>query len=297
MANKYQDELYEKLNSAFDKGTPKDNSRKEILKLVPMNTYVVRLIPNTEDPSKTFKRYFMHGWLSTADGGYISTGCPTTYDEECPICKEYFKLYNTKNEDSITLAKNLKRKSRLYANVFVVDDPTNPENNNTVKILSYGQQLEDIIENGWSGDDKEEVGARMFMFDENGCNLRIKVEKNAGGFPVYTSSKFLNPSKISVTLEDIKDQTHDLDALVKVKSKNELLVMIEEGLYGVTGTDTEDAEPKTEPKKQTAPAKVAKVAKDDEIPMEYKKPAVSTKAGDDEDVDDVLKGLDEFIKD
>lgn len=274
MSNKYQDELYEKLNAAFGKG--KENSRKEILKLIPGNNYVVRLIPNMENPTNTFMRYYMHGWLSAENGQYISSGCPTTYEEECPICKEYFKLYNKGTDEAKDLAKHVKRKVRLYANVFVVDDPTNPENNNTVKILSYGQQLETIIDAAWSGDDKDEVGARMFDFSENGCNFRIKVEKNPGGFPVYTSSKFLNPSKLPVTLSEIVPQIHDLAALVKIKPKNELELMVALGLYGET----------------TNVAKPAPII--DDIPMTYPKP--TTQKVEDVGVeDDVLSGLSSFL--
>ena len=284
MSNKYQDELYEKLNAAFNHGGGKENSRKDILKLVPGNNYVVRLIPNMEDIEKTFMRYYMHGWVSAETGRYISTGCPTTFEEECPVCSEYFKLYNKGTDESRALASNVKRKTRLYANVFVVDDPTTPENNNTVKILSYGQQLETVIEDGWSGDDKDDVGVRMFDFSENGCNLRIKVEKNQGGFPTYTSSKFLNPSPVSVTLEEILDQTHDIVSLVKVKPKDELLKMIATGLYGenVDATSTSPSTPAPTPVAESAPTPTTptgSVAGDD-------------KGGD----DDVLSGLDEFLE-
>ena len=262
--NQYQNELFEKLNAAFAKDK-KENSRKEILKLVPEKTYIVRLIPNLDDPTKTFKNFYLHGWNSESDGKYISATCPTTFAEECPICKEYFRLYNKGTDEAKETAKLIKRKQRLFTNVYVVDDPTNPENNNTVKILSYGQQLEKVINDAWEGDDKDEVGLRMFDFSENGCNLRIKVEKNQGGFPVYTASRFLAPSPIAVKLDAIKDQIHDLDALVKVKSKAELVNMIAEGLYGETVEKEEHpvvakAQPATRPVAQPTP--VAEVADD-----------------------------------
>lgn len=289
MSNKYQNELYEKLSQAFKKND-KENVRKDILKLVPGNTYVVRLIPNMADASKTFCRYYMHGWTSVEDGKYMSAICPTTYEDECPICKEYFKLWNKNTDESRELAKNLKRKKRVYANVYVVDDPTNPENNNTVKILSFGRQLDDIINNGWDGDDKDEVGARMFDFSENGCNLRIKVEKNAGGFPVYTASKFLNPCKITAKLEDIEDQTHDLDTLLKIKTTSELQSMVTSGLYGVPSEPSEA--PKSRAKAPT------KSDDDDDIPMDFSKKESNEPpvVYQNEDDDDVMAGLDEFLK-
>ena len=294
MNNKYQDELYEKLNRAFTKDT-KENSRKEILKLVPGNNYLVRLIFNFAEPEKTFRHYYLHGWKSEVDGKYISSCCPTTYNEECPICREYFKLYNEGSDESREMAKLIKRKSRVYANVYVVDDPTTPENNNTVKILSYGQQLEDIINAAYDGVDKDEVGARMFDFSENGCNLRIKVDKNQGDFPVYSASRFLNPSAIAATQDQATEQAHDLDALIKIKSNADLLTMISVGLYAESADST------------PAPAPSAPVAKAKPAPA---KPVASkpTAAVVDEDAplvddgsgvtneDDVLASLQEFIK-
>ena len=275
--NQYQNELYNKLNAAFAKDK-KENSRKEILKLVPDKTYIVRLVPNLEDVTKTFKSFYLHGWNSESDGKYISATCPTTFEEECPICKEYFRLYNKGTDEARETAKLIKRKQRLFTNVYVVDDPTNPENNNTVKILSYGQQLEKVINDAWEGDDKEEVGARMFDFSENGCNLRIKVEKNQGGFPVYTASRFLSPSPIAAKIEEIKDQIHDLDALVKVKSKAELLNMIAEGLYG------EVVEKATSQSEAVAPARAEAVTQ----------PAATATATADDD--DVMASLKQYIK-
>lgn len=281
-ANAYQNELFERLNKAFEAGK-KENSRKDILKLVPGNSYIVRMVPNVENLEQSIVHYYMHGWGSEVDGKYMTTACPTTNDDDCPICKEYFRLYNKQTDESIEQARLIKRKTRLYANVYVVDDPVNPENNDTVKILSYGVQLEKVIQNGWSGDDKDEVGLRMFDFTENGCNLRIKVEKNSGGFPEYTSSKFLNTGKINTTLDDIKDQIHDISALVKIKSQPELKKMLALGLINTSGEPSAPVVIRRPPNPKPRPDT-------EDIPMDYSKDEAPTQGND------VLDSLNEYMK-
>lgn len=285
--NEYQKAIYEKLNAALTRNK-KEGGKKEYLRLTPGNTYVVRLISDFEKADDVRKVYYTHGWTSAKDGNFISVSCPKTFDEPCPICTEYLKLYKTGDEAQKELAKKIKRKIRYLCNVYVVDDPTNPENNNTVKILNYGQQLETIINDAWN--DVDQVGLRMYQFDETGCNLRIKIDKNQGGFPTYTASKFLNPSKIAVTFDQIKDQIHDLSSLIKVKPKDELKKILEEGFYGVEDEDTSNLPdglaPATPPKAQ-AQAKVSTPAK----------PQQTTQPNVDASDDNVMEEVEHLLKD
>ena len=262
MTNKYTNELYEKIKESF---SAKKGGYKNLLKTVPGNTYTVRIIPNVEDPTNTFFKYYLHGWNSPKDGHYVSTVCPTTYDEECPICAERFRLWNTGEDASKDLSSKLARKERYYINVYVVDDPVYPENNGTVKILGYGRQIATIIEEAMT-EDEDEIGGRMMDFSKEGCNLRIKVEKNAAGYPNYSRSKFISKSPIDTTLEDIVDKIQEYDNLLNRKSADEMGTMLDEALYGIETTTTT-----TKPKAIETQAKVEKVEKDitDDIPMEF----------------------------
>lgn len=51
--------------------------------------------------------------------------------------------------------KRLNYKESWYYNVYVVNDPVNPENNGKVKILQAGRQLQNIIEEACSDDPKK----------------------------------------------------------------------------------------------------------------------------------------------
>ena len=234
MSNKYTNELYEKIKGSFS--DKKKGGFKNVLKTVPENTYQVRIIPNVDNPESTLFNYFLHGWVDPSTGRYTSTTCPSTYDEECPICTERFRLYNSGTEENKNLSKSLARKERFYANVLVVDDPVTPENNGTVKVLGYGAQIKKIIEEAMTDDDSD-VGGRMFDLSKEGCNLRIKVEKNKAGYPNYDMSKFIKPSAVNVTLEDVLDQAHDFEPLLNRKSDDEMREMI----ASICGTVAESA--------------------------------------------------------
>jgi hypothetical protein len=287
MANAYQNPLFEKFKKAKESRNT-GGGFKNVLKTKPENTYLVRIVPNPEDMDKTTFQYFTHGWTSATDGRYVSTVCPTTYGEDCPICTERFRLWNKGDEASKELSKNLARKERFFANVFVVDDPVTPENNGTVKILGYGRQLGKVIDEATDGDDAEEVGGRMIDFTKEGCNLRIKVEKNKAGFPNYDRSKFTAPSAISIALDDAVEQSHDFDPMLTRKTHEEMKVMIENALYGAEESGSAEPEESIPDSKadnealdaieelagKSTPKKASKKAskKEEDIPMDFDKP-------------------------
>jgi hypothetical protein len=281
MANKYTNELYEKIKGSFsehNKGT-----YNNVLKTKATNTYIVRFIPNVDDPSKTLYQYYLHGWNSTVDGRYVSTVCPSTYGEECPICTERFRLWNKGDEASKALSAKLARKERYYANVYVIDDPTNEANNGTVKIFGYGRQISKIINEAMLGDDADEIGSKMFEFAKNGCNLRIKVEKNSAGYPNYSSSKFLSPSSIPVSLDDLLNDIHDFDPLLTRKTQKEMEEMLESALYG---SEIED-----KPVNEVVTASEKASIKEDDIPMDF-----DDGGSDNDDSDAILAELENLVE-
>jgi len=282
--SEYTNSIYEAILAANKKS---GNGRRNILKTVPTNTYLVRLIPNAEDPSKTFTKYYIHGWKSPSTGKYTQTVCPSTYGEECPICNERFRLWNKGDEESKEESKRFARKERFYANVYVIDDPENSDNNGTVKIYGYGRQIETIINEALEGDDKDEFGARIIDFSDEGCNLRIKVEKNQAGFPNYTKSKFMSSSDVDVDIDTVLEQAHDFTPLMIRKTKDELLEMLHDGII----PPTEETASAPAPAEEPAP-KVKKPAKkaDDDIPMDFKKESKDESAPKAED-DDFFKEL------
>jgi hypothetical protein len=232
--SKYTSSLFDSLKESLAAKTNSESSFKDFLKCEPDKTYVVRLIPNTEDPSKTRFHYWQHIFDSCVNGKKISVLCPNTYGEKCPIDEYRSKVWASKNQTLIDQAKPLKKTEKWLYNIYVVSDPTNPENNGKVKILNAGVQLQKIIQNAIDGDEAEEFGYKIFDLSDKGCNLRIKVDKAAGGYPSYVSSKFISSSKIeTITDEDeVYSAAKPLDNFFQRKTYEEIKSLLDIHFFG-----------------------------------------------------------------
>jgi len=283
-----------------------NESFKNILKTEIDKNYLIRFLPNKNtNPVQTFYHYYHHTWQSKATGQYVGGLCLSTIDERCPICEQRFKLYNSKDTAKQDLSKLINRKENWLVNCYVINDPTKPENEKSVKIFRFGKQVKDIIANAFDGVDAKEVGPdAMFDLTQNGCNFRIAVKKNEGGYATYIYSKFLNKSAIDgMTPEKIKDilekQTHDLTQINKQLTKKELQDIMDEHLF-CKGASTEvsndvpvsDGTVITEKKSVNAPTpkkpQVEEIS-EEEATLIAEAEAV---AGDTGSIDDLLAGLD-----
>jgi hypothetical protein len=232
--SKYTSTLFESLKDSLSAKTNTESSFKDFLKCEPDKTYVVRLLPNLEDNSKTRFHYWQHIFDSCVSGKKISILCPNTYGEKCPIDEYRSKVWASKNQALIEQSKPLRKTEKWLYNVYVISDPTNPENNGKVKILNSGTQLQKIIQSAIDGDDSQEFGFRIFDLSENGCNLRVKVEKNEGGYPTYVSSRFMSPSKIEGLddVDSIYESVKPLDSFFQRKTYDEIKKLMDLHFFG-----------------------------------------------------------------
>ena len=264
------------LATSESKGSAKFN---EIMPTKSGNTYTVRLLPFAKDPSKTFFHYYNHGWTSYATGQYVQTLSPQTFGERDPIAEERFKVLRTGSEEEKEKMSAVRRLEKWLVNVYVVDDPTNPDNNGNVKILRYGKQLHKIITEAIEGEDAEEFGPRIFDLGPEGVNFKIKVEQQ-GDYPTYVSSRFTAAGKIDLSEDEQKgiyEGAFDLSEVFTLKSYDELKQMLNEHYY--CRAEEEETTPVT-----SAPVPVV------EAPAEPE-PAVVSNDTVEEDIDELLKDL------
>jgi len=226
--------MFETLRDSLSKKNEASNNTlyKNIMKLEPGNTYLVRLIPNLKDINKTFFYHVQHGWNSFATGNYVSA-LSLPKGEYDPIGQTRYKLlYKSNNDADKVKGAEIKRTEKWLANVLVVDDPVNKQNNGKVMILRFGKQLHKIIEDAMK--ETEDYGDRIFDLSERGCNLKIKVEKQ-GDFPYYGSSRFTTPKEIegldAKKQELIYESVYDLENVFPRKNKEELEKMLEEHFF------------------------------------------------------------------
>ena len=306
----YTASMFASIKDSLNK--PQQAGFKDILKFEAGKSYIVRLLPNIKEPKNTFFHYYHFGWKSFATGQFVSFVSPQTIGDRCPIAEESYKIYKTGTPEEKERGKNLYRKENYLVNVYVVSDPTNPENEGKVKIMRYGSQIHKIILSAVEGDDAEEFGSKIFDLSEKGCNFRIKCEKKSekkDEFVEYTASRFLSPSKIEnldpAKFEEIYNSLHDLTAVYSIESYDTLKKALQEHYYCVTVSDSKKKDNKTESRKLSTDEEPS----DDDIPMEYKtdsKPATTSKpktddtktantpkpaAVDDEQIKSLLQGL------
>lgn len=282
---KYNKSLFESIKESLNKKSATDNSAfKDILKLEKGNTYIVRLLPNVEDFEKTFFHYYSHMWQSRADQKLVSVFCPNTFGERCPIDDYRGKIWKSGTEEQKNEVKPLKRNENWMINVYVIKDPTNPENQGQVKILRYGKQLAKIINAAISGDEADEFGDKIFDLSPKGCNLKIKVEENEGGYPTYVASRFQSPCAIEGldNPDSVYEMVKPLDTMFKQQSYDEIKQVLDKDWHCKVSTtketiidDEDDAKPLPVESKKKA----------------YEEESVTELAEKDKELDDLLKSL------
>jgi len=293
MNSTFTSSMFDSIKSALTKSTENTTSNtkyKDFLKTTPGNTYVVRLLPNIKDPNKTFFNYYSYGWNSYSTGQYVQCVSPATWGQRDPIAEEFFRIRRSGSEEEREKSKALNRREYWMVNVYVINDPVVPENNGTIKVLKYGRQLDKIIKDAIEGEESTDYGPRIFDLSPNGCNLRIKVEKQ-GEYPTYVSSKFALPREIeglaADNYEDIYNGIHDLETYVTAKSYDELVTMLNEH-YHCNADVSEDEQLAHVKEIHTTPKAVAKpVVK----PAPVKE--TTTVSVDDDTIDELLKGLED----
>ena len=269
--------MFQSIKDALASSDSKSSATfNEIMQTRVGNTFTVRLLPFAKDPSKTFFHYYNHGWNSFSTGQYVQTLSPQTFGERDPIAEERFKVLRTGSDEEKEKMQAVRRLEKWLVNVYVVDDPANPDNNGKVKILRYGKQLQKIITEAIEGEDAEEFGPRIFDLGSEGVNFKIKVEQQ-GDFPTYVSSRFTTAGKVDLSEDqqkDIYDGTFDLTEVFTLKSHDELKEMLNEHYY----CKTEDSTPET-----TAPVP--------EVTLTNPEPITVVNDTVEEDIDDLLKDL------
>lgn len=235
---------------------------KEILKFEPGKTYLVRLVPNQHAPKESIFHYFNHGWNSNATGKYVTALCPTTFGDTCPIDAYYLKTYRKGTDEEKEASKVLSRKENWMVNVYVISDPSNPENEGKVKILRYGRELDKVITSATEGDDVGEIGVERAFDVVEGCTLRIKCEhktdkkRSAMKMVTYASSKFLNPEALDIDedqLQAIYDSVHDLKAVNKQTTAADMQRMLDEHFFCLTTGSVEVPDQDTEEESYPTP--------------------------------------------
>ena len=112
-------------------------------------TAVIRFLPAPAvdgDDALPWVRVFSHGFQGP--GGWLIDNCLTTLNEKCPVCEHNNTLWNSGIDANKDVARKQKRKLSYIANVLVISDPANKDNEGQIKLFKFGKKIFDKIKIG-----------------------------------------------------------------------------------------------------------------------------------------------------
>jgi len=121
--------------------------------------------------------------------------CKKNYEPNCEICTEYWKLKNSKNAADNEKAELIKRTTKYYSYVLVVEDEQHKELVGKILVYPYGYTIKEKINSERNG---EVTGEACNVFDlTKGKDFKLII-KEKGGFQNYEASQFMEVSPIKL---------------------------------------------------------------------------------------------------
>jgi len=156
---------------------------------------VLRFLPAPEGEEIPWVKLYSHAFQGP--GGWYIENSLTTVGKKDPVSDHNRELWNSGNESDKDVVRRQKRKLSYYANVYVVKDPTNPQNEGGVFLYKFGKKIFDKVMEAMQPEFEDESPINPFDFWQ-GANFKLKIKKK-DGYWNYDSSEF---DKVSPLLED-----------------------------------------------------------------------------------------------
>jgi len=136
-----------------------------------------------------------------------------------PVSELNSELWNSGVEANKEVARKQKRRLAYYANILVVQDSGNPENNGKVFLFKFGKKIFDKIKDVMQPQFEDEAPMNPFDFWE-GANFKLKI-RQVEGYRNYDKSEFDAPTAIADSdeaIEAIWNKQHSLQEIVDPKN-------------------------------------------------------------------------------
>lgn len=172
---------------------------------------VIRFLPAPVGCEYPWAQVWSHAFKGP--GGWLIDNCLTTLGSTCPICEANRELWNTGSKDNQNIVRERKRKLSYYSNIYVVKDPSNPNNEGRVFLYKFGKKIFDKISAAMQPEFDDEEPINPFDFWK-GANFKLKILKK-DGYWNYDKSEFSSPSVFmdddEEELERIYESLNDLN--------------------------------------------------------------------------------------
>ena len=175
---------------------------------------VIRFLPAPDGEELPWAKLYSHAFQGP--GGWYIENSLTTLGGKDPVSEYNRELWNAGGEGSPERAQASKQKRKLsyYANIYVVQDKANPENEGKVFLYRFGKKIFDKVMEAMQPEYEDETPINPFDFWQ-GANFKLKLKKVAGYWN-YDSSEFAAPSALlddDDALEAVWKKQYSLTAL------------------------------------------------------------------------------------
>jgi len=147
---------------------------------------VIRFLPAPNGEDLPFVKLYSHAFQGP--GGWYIENSLTTLGQKDPVSEYNTMLWNNGTDAGKDQARKQKRKLTYIANIYVVKDPANPQNEGKVMLYKFGKKIFDKITAAMQPEFEDEEAIDPFDF-WGGANFKLKA-KNVAGYRNYDSSEF-----------------------------------------------------------------------------------------------------------
>ena len=153
---------------------------------------IIRFLPAPKGEDLPWVRLFSHGFQGP--GGWYIENSLTTLNEKDPVGEYNSMLWNRGDEAGKEQARKQKRRLNYISNIYVVKDPSNPQNEGKVFLYKFGKKIFDKINDLMNPEFEDEAAINPFDFWE-GANFKMKI-RNVEGYRNYDKSEFDSASAL-----------------------------------------------------------------------------------------------------
>ena len=231
----------EKIDSPKQQSRDNGNEWKLTVDTAGNGYAVLRFLAPPKGEELPWVRLWNHGFQGPTGKWYIENSL-TTLNQQDPVSELNSELWNSGVESNKDIARKQKRRLSYYANVLVMQDPANPQNEGQVMLYKFGKKIFDKIKDQMQPEFQDETASNPFDFWE-GSNFKLKA-RQVEGYRNYDKSEFDSKSAVKdndEAIEEIWNKQFPLKPFLadeNFKSYDELKAKLDKVLSGVRNTGT-----------------------------------------------------------
>tara|TARA_Y100000817_G_scaffold168735_1_gene131903 strand:- start:484 stop:1377 length:894 start_codon:yes stop_codon:yes gene_type:complete len=200
---------------------------------------VIRFLPAVKGEDLPWAKVWNHAFQGPTGQWYIENSL-TTLGQNDPVSEMNSAYWNSGVESDKEIARRQKRKLQYFANILVIKDGANPQNEGKVFLYRFGKKIFDKCMEAMQPAFEDETPVNPFDFWE-GADFKLKIRK-VDGYWNYDKSEFDKPSPLfddDEKLEEVWKKQYSLaefTAPSNFKSYDELKTRLDTVLAGTTKT-------------------------------------------------------------